>query len=223
AVSDTPAPGTTDDEETTANELTSSGPLVDDTSTSDVATSDAADGGLTSDESTGEPPTVLCGHNIDPTEGISLEAALSTYAPPDGGIDADCYPPCLAALVNSCSPRGASCAMTDDYSAACWDNGVSQVRVEDSESDPDFMIVSDSVYNGSAPCMSGTMRFSWETYLATYVWYDGTGTEVATGEDDDNDGITITCVGTQDAFSVIREGCPGLGQVVLNQSSCTDW
>lgn len=212
------APDTAEGEST--RESTSSDAPVDETSTSDVPTSDATDGettdGETTDgESTGEPPTVVCGHTINPAEGISLQAALANYTPPgegDGGVNPDCYPPCIAALLAAC-PIGNSCT-TPDYVQVCWDNDVSQVE----EFSDDYNTLTERAYIGSAPCITG-QAVNTPGASVTYTWWDGTGAVVAHGEGA-GASITVTCEDNQEPYAVDTALCPWLGQALYDPFSC---
>jgi hypothetical protein len=172
------------------------------------------------------PALEVCGAVIDDSQGISLAQALESYSAPvaeadagDGGAPTDCYPPCIAALMNSCSVKDSACALAGDGSSACWTNGVSQTQVYD-YSDPYAMIVTESAYNRSAPCVSGVMRLDYESFVSTYVWRDGTGAEVATGTDV-SDELVVTCTETDQSYTVDKYSCPWLGQIVFSQTECT--
>lgn len=229
--SETPTSETSTSEAPTSETLTTgpasetSAPTGGETSTVEVSSSET-----TSDSSdAGAPALLVCGDVINEAEAISLEAALANYpvqevdagAGDAGTVFADCYPPCVAALLHAC-PAGAMDECATEYDgpynvAACWDNGVSQVL--DYQYDDYFAYISQAAYNGGSPCVSGTRTINYESGVSTYVWYDGTGALVATGTDESYE-LVVTCTEDSQAYTVDRYACPWLGDVVYSQLDC---
>lgn len=186
---------------------------------------DATDAGV---PDAAAPGLEVCGSVIDEAQGISLAQALENYHVPDAGAGdagdggvalADCYPPCIAALLNACPARSSECSISYGYDSntACWENGAAQTE---QYTFGESLVVADAVYLGSAPCISGVMNLSYETGVSTYVWYDGTGAQVATGTDESEE-LVVTCTDTNESHPVDRYACSWLGQVLYSPSYCS--
>lgn len=232
--SETPTSDTSTSE-TPTSETPTTGPASETSAPTggETSTAEASSSETTSDSSdAGAPALLVCGDVINEAEAISLEAALANYPGEtadagggDGGVVfADCYPPCIAALTYAC-PAGAMNECTTEYEGydtiACWGSGVSQVLTYTYDYEAYVLHVTQSVYNGAAPCITGTRSADYESGISTYAWYDGTGALVATGTGE-GEQVDVTCVGDAQVYPVDRSQpqCAGFSEAVYEQLDC---
>jgi hypothetical protein len=202
---------------------------TEDTSTLPETTTDvtseptpACDGGACESMTDAATPSVtVCGYQIDESQGIALSDVLPGYLAgqdggvADGGVESTCYPPCIAALLEAC-PVVSECT-PEYYVNACWGNGVSQSQ-EFFESG-DVMTVVETAYLEDAPCIRGESALDSVNETHTLTWWDGTGTQVATGVWEDNE-LFVTCDYNDQVYLADPLACPWLGEAVYNQFEC---
>lgn len=128
-----------------------------------------------------------------PLTAIGPRAASPQVDAGDSGAATTCFPSCIKELEVTCKATGACSANFDDpyFIPTCRANGVNQTSTFDFE---DPLTIHTTVYASTAPCYSAEFSAPKEG-LDSYVWRDGCGKPVATGEQTEelSPVVAVTC------------------------------